>query len=116
MVPLGQKGGIMLNSICRIGLTVVLFGSLLAPHVLAGGKSRPVQDDAKLFGAKALDEANAIIATIKDKHGKDLIIETKEKGAPDLESSAKQAAARAEFLASKSGLDGVYIIITKDPK
>lgn len=106
----------MLHSPRRIGLTIVLLGLLLAPFALAGEKSRPVQDEAKLFSEKALDEANAIIAKIKDKHGKDLVIETKEKGAPDLETSAKQAAARAEQLASKSGFDGVYIIITKDPK
>lgn len=106
----------MLPSTCRIGLTVVILAALLASHALAGNKSRPVQDDAKLFGAKALDEANALIAKIKDKHGKDLVIETKEKGAANLESAEKQAAARAEQLATKSGLDGVYIIITKDPK
>jgi hypothetical protein len=106
----------MLHPAYRIGLTVVLIGLLLSHGASAGDKARPVQDDAKLFSEKALEEANAIIAKIKDKTGKDLVIETKEKGAADLESAGKLAVDRAEVLASKSGLDGVYIIITKQPR
>jgi uncharacterized membrane protein YgcG len=108
----------MLNSTKKMGLlvAVVLLGAFLNSRSPAEGVVRSVQDDAKLFDEKSLGEANAIIAKIKDKHGKDLVIETKEKGAADLKTAEKQAAAHADMLATKSALDGVYIIITKNPK
>jgi hypothetical protein len=95
---------------------VVLLVLALSSEAPAGGKARPVQDDAKLFAEKALKEANGVIIKIKDKYGKDVVIETKIKGERDLKSAEKQAVARAEMLATKSGLDGVYILITTDPK
>ena len=106
----------MLHPEYRISLTVVLFGLSLSPGATAQDKSRPVQDDAKFFSDRAIMEANAIIAKIKEKTGKDLVIETKVKGAADLELAGKLAAERADLLASKWGLDGVYIIITKAPR
>ena len=37
---------------------------------------RTVQDDAGYFSKKAIDEANAVVARIKNVHGKGLLIET----------------------------------------
>lgn len=105
----------MLLSICRFTLGFLVLTALATTQVSAQGKPRLVVDEAKLFGAKAIDETNAIIAQLKSKYGKDLVIDTKQKGAPDLETSARQAAEYAELLA-KSGQDGVYIIITTNPK
>ncbi|MBI1829874.1 MAG: TPM domain-containing protein [Planctomycetes bacterium] len=102
---------------CTLAVALVMFALAFAPAAaLAQDGPRKVQDDAKLFGDKAIGEANAIIAKIKDKLGSDLVIETKEKGAPDLETAGKLAIDRAGLLASESKLDGVYIIITKEPR
>src|SRR5437763_1877354 len=106
----------MLHPACRLGLTVVIMGWLFVPGATAQNKPLLVQDDAKLFSEKAIDEANTIIAKIKDKSGRDLVIETKEKGPADLETAGKVPVERAALLASKSGLDGVYLLITKEPR
>jgi hypothetical protein len=103
----------MLHPTHKIGLAVILGGLLLLPNAMWGqkGKPREIQDEAKLFGEKAIENANAIIAKIKEKHQKDLWIETVEKG-PEKAVAAKWAEKRA----STAGIDGVYIVITTQPR
>jgi hypothetical protein len=103
----------MLHPACKIGLTVVACGLLLLPNAMWGQKERPrqVQDEAKLFSEKAIEEANSIIAKIKETHRKDLWIETVEKG-PEKAAAAKWAENRF----NSAGGDGVYVLITTEPK
>ena len=103
----------MLHPTHKIGLAVILCGLLLFPNAMWGqkGKPREIQDEAKLFGGKAIEDANSIIAKIKEKHQKDLWIETVEKG-PEKAAAAKWAEKRA----STAGIDGVYIVITTEPR
>ena len=97
---------------CKIGLAVVLCGlSLPAATWGLDEKPRQVKDEAKLFSATAIDEANAIIAKVRDKHRKDLMIETMEKG-PVAKEAGKWAANRAV----DQRVDGIYVVITKEPR
>jgi hypothetical protein len=103
----------MLHPTHKIALAVILFGLLLLPNAMWGQKepARSVKDEAKLFSEKGIEKANSVIAKIKDKHHKDLWIETLEK-LPDNEKPAKWAQKRVE----DAGMDGVYIVITTKPK
>jgi hypothetical protein len=96
----------------KIGVAVVLCG-LFVPTWASGQEDKPrqVKDEAKLFGAKAIEEANGIIAKIRDKHKKDLMIETMDKGP-----FAKEAPKWANNRALEQGIHGVYIVITKEPR
>jgi hypothetical protein len=103
----------MLHPASKIGLTVVAFGLLFLPNAMWGQKERVLQvrDEAKLFSEKAIEEANAIVAKIKEKHLKDLLIETMGEGP-----AAKEAAKWASERAKNAKVDGVYIVITKKPR
>lgn len=106
----------MVHPACKIGFAVVVCGLLLTPNAMWGQKEgkdlpRQVRDEAKLFSEKATEDANAVIAKIKEKHRKDFLIETMEK-LPEDEKPAKWAQKRAE----DAGIDGVYIVITTQPK
>ena len=102
----------MLHSLCRIGLTAALFGLLFVPSVaLAQDKRvRHVQDDANLFSKEAIGQANAVVAKIKEKHKKDLFIETVAEG-PEKDFPGW---ARSRF--NNAAVDGVYVVLTKKPK
>jgi len=96
----------------KIGLAFVLCGlSLRAATWGQDEKPRQVKDEAKLFSATAIDEANAIIAKVRDKHRKDLMIETMEKG-PVAKEAGKWAANRAV----DQRVAGIYVVITKEPR
>jgi uncharacterized membrane protein YgcG len=103
----------MLHPTHKIALVVIACGLLLFPNEMWGqkGKPREVQDEAKLFSEKAIEETNAIIAKIKEKVKKDLVVETVEKG-PDRAAAAKWAAERF----ADTGAEGVYIVIATNPK
>jgi uncharacterized protein len=101
----------MLQSLYRAGLFAVLFGLLFTPFAWGQTtRAHKVDDDAKLFSQGAVDAANSVIAQIKEKHHKDLVIETRTDGPKD--EPAKWAAKRADTL----GVDGVYIMISTNPK
>jgi uncharacterized membrane protein YgcG len=70
-----------------------------------------VKDDAKLFSADAIKQANEVVGSIKRKHRLDFFVETLEEG-KDASESAKWANERAE----KAGVDGIYLMITTMPK
>src|ERR1700722_18332560 len=91
----------------------VLLGLALLPSMfLAQEKDavRGVRDEAKLFQQDALDEANSIIAEIRQKHHKDLFVETLTEG------PAKNQSAWAVERFNTLGVNGVYIVITTKPK
>src|SRR4051812_45738198 len=98
----------MLHSIYRIGLTVVFCGLLLLPGASWGQKKEGaagVRDEADLFGKDALNQANEIIARIKEKHQKDLRVDTVLQAPED----AKAFDAWVLDRAKNAGIDGVYI-------
>src|ERR1019366_3999547 len=113
--PNNHKQGdrVMLQSAYKLALAAALFGLLLAPGTSWGQAQRPrkVHDEAGFFSKEAINDANADIAKIKERHHKDLWIETVEKG-PDKKSADRWAQKRAH----ENGVDGVYIVISKDPK
>jgi hypothetical protein len=103
----------MLHPTHKFGLAVILVGLLLVPNSMWGqkGPKPAIKDEAQLFSEKAIEEASLTIAKIKEKHQKDLGIETLDKGPPTKE-ALKWAQGRAKSL----GLDGIYIVITKEPR
>src|SRR5262245_49847969 len=103
----------MLSTLGRIGLMAALMGLAFVPSVaLAQDKRvRHVEDNAKLFSKDAVENANKIIAKIKDKHKKDLLIETVADG-PEKEKLAGWAKDRF----NNAGVDGVYVVLVKKPK
>src|SRR6266542_5111605 len=104
----------MLHSLGRIGLTAVLFGLLFVPSVSLAQKDvrpRHVHDEAKLFSKEAITQANLTIEKIKKAHKKDLFIETVEKGPEDKD--ARNNWAKTRF--NDYGIDGIYIVVGKDP-
>lgn len=102
----------MLNSLCRVGLIAVLFGLLFVPNAaLAQDKRvRHVQDDAKLFKKDQIEQADKLIARIKEVHKKDLFIETVAEG-PEKDFNGW---ARERF--NNAAVDGVYVVLVKKPK
>jgi hypothetical protein len=103
----------MLQTLYRVGLFAALFGLMFVPGDVWGQKGRPrlVHDEAKLFSKEAIEQANKTIVKIKEKHGKDLFIETIESGEKDKDARAKWTKARFNDF----GIDGIYIVISKDP-
>ncbi|MBI3823158.1 MAG: hypothetical protein HY289_10830 [Planctomycetes bacterium] len=103
----------MLHAASKAGLIVVVavLALVLGSHAGQKDRPRPVSDELKLFSAKAIEDANAVIAKIKEKHRKDLLIETVQKGVP-----AKEARQWAIERAKSAGVDGIYIVITLKPK
>jgi uncharacterized protein len=101
----------MLHSLFRSGLVLACLGLFLVPGTTWAQKDRPrkVSDEAKLFSADAIKEANGVIADIKKKHHKDLMIETRESVEGD---PAKWVRKQADEI----GIDGVLILITTKPK
>jgi hypothetical protein len=95
-----------------LGLILAGWLSATAP-ALAQGKNDPprtVNDEAGLFSKGAIRDANREIADIKNTYKKDLLIETREKGPPqdEYEAWAKEQAKRYR-------VEGVFIVITKEP-
>jgi uncharacterized protein len=83
-----------------------------------------VKDDAHFFSAGAVDKADQVIQEIKDRYHKDLLIETV-KTAPDERADKVKHMDRSErerFFADwarerarREGINGVYVLICKDP-
>src|SRR5271168_1017592 len=103
----------MLHSLFRAGLAMCLFGLLLVPGAASAQdrRVRHVQDDAHLFGKEAIEQANAVVTNIHDRHHKDLFIESVEKGPEEKKERAEWA--RARFNNDK--IDGVYVVFSKTP-
>jgi hypothetical protein len=101
----------MLHSLYRAGLFAALFGLLLVPGTAWAQRTRQVHDEAKLFSKDTIEQVNRTIAKIKEKHKKDLYIETLVKGPDKTEATPNWTKARF----NDSGIDGIYIVISKDP-
>src|SRR5262249_33824977 len=87
---------------------------------LAGAAPPEVKDDAGFFSAAAVSEANAGIRAIKQAYKKDLHIETFRALPANLAEQFKKDKSKA-FLgwaqgqAAKNKIDGVYVLVTKEP-
>ena len=103
-------------------LQPILFPLLLAGALLAGtspapaqkvpaGPPRTVHDDADLFSASAVKQANQEIARIKERHRKDILVETVKQGPKEGDYNEW---ARERF--RERAVDGVYIVLTEKPK
>ncbi len=100
----------MFQTFSKLGLAAALCGLMLVPSVTwaQGVIAKKVHDEAGIFSKDTVARANKVIANIKEKHKKDLFIETIEKDkAPPKEERAKWAKQRFEDFA----IDGVYVVI-----
>jgi len=105
---------------------------LLAPLLLltaatpARAASNGIRDDAHFFSAGAISQAQQTIDQIERKHGKDLLVETlptvpEEKKAQLEQAGNDQRAKESVFSqwansrARSQGVNGIYLLITKDP-
>jgi uncharacterized protein len=110
----------------RTWLGLAALGLLLAPVPARAALTAEVRDDAKLFKAEAVKEADTIIRAIKRDHNLDLLIETY----PDIPADKKAAydkvkgdeEKRKEFFVEwglerfkTAEVNGIYILITKEP-
>lgn len=102
-------------------LPAVAAGWLMAAAPATAALVAEVRDDGNFFKPDAVRKANEIIKQIKDRHGKDLVIETyKEipqdrKGDYRDESKAKFFDEWAQSRARSLEVNGVYVLICKDP-
>src|SRR5687767_10490012 len=101
----------MWHTACKWSLAAALFGLLLVPGAALSQRAKQVQDESGLLSPSAISQANKLIATIKERHRKDLFIETVQKGV-DKEKASQWA--RDRF--NSSGIDGVYVVISNNPK
>jgi uncharacterized membrane protein YgcG len=104
-----------------------IFLALLAAPLLvlasspALAASGGVHDDAHFFSADAITQANQIIQQINQKHHKDLLIQTFPDIPQDLQAKFQQLGKQRFFegwtnqQAKAQGVDGIYILITRDP-
>jgi uncharacterized membrane protein YgcG len=94
---------------------------LLAAGTLASAASNGVRDEVHFFSPAAIDQANQIIQQIDEKRGKDLLIETVPQISPDMKSQFDQQGKNQFFeqwartRAQSQGVNGVYVLICKDP-
>src|SRR4051812_37341679 len=84
-----------------------------------------VRDDAQLFRPQTLAEANKVIARIEREHGKRVLVETypslcrlRGEGQDLAKKDVRDAVFKqwAEDRCRAENLDGVYVLICKDPK
>ena len=84
---------------------------------LAQKKTDPahtVQDDAAFFSPEAKDRANQTIRQIKQQFNKDFFVETQPK-APESAQDAASFAKWAEGRAKNQNVNGVHVVLTKEP-
>src|SRR4051812_5969625 len=107
----------MLRRLQRLSLPLLLVGWLVAGATPASaqkvpdGPPRTVHDDADFFSESAVKQANKDIARIKERHHKDVLIETVKQGPKD-----ENYDAWARERARERGVDGLYIVLTEKPK
>jgi hypothetical protein len=81
----------------------------------------PIKDDGKFFSAEVADKANKKIKEVYDSSKKDLVIETYA-AFPDAKKLPEEANKKAEAItawsksrAKELGVNGVYVLICKEP-
>jgi uncharacterized protein len=94
---------------------------LVALVLCAASAMAQVRDQAGFFSPGAVEQANKSIGELKQQHKKDLLIETLP-AVPDEQKDAFAAKGKERFFsdysaqrAKASGIDGIYILISKDP-
>jgi uncharacterized membrane protein YgcG len=110
----------------RARLTVALSAWLLAAAPALAALTAEVRDTGGMFKPETIKEANAIIRAIKHDHGQDLLVESYPGIPADKKAEYEKVKdnkekrkhffaewARARFRAAE--VNGVYILITKDP-
>jgi uncharacterized membrane protein YgcG len=107
--------------------THVLIPALLLAWLLPAGPARavfppPIKDDGKFFKPETLEKANKKIREIYEKYRKDVIVETLPSLTADQEKKMKDEGRQkffAKFALDRSkelGLNGVYIVFSKNPQ
>jgi uncharacterized membrane protein YgcG len=96
-------------------------GWLVVVHQARAIYPPPVKDGGKFFSAKALEKANAKIKDLYKKYTKDVVVETLDALSADEAKKAKEDKEKFwENYARKRiddlGVNGVYIVISKDPR
>jgi len=98
----------------QLGVLALLCGFCLPPVTISAQEKTPpatIRDEANLFSKEAIERAQSLIAEIGQRHRKELRIDTLDKG-PEAKEMKAWAAQRFRDLR----VDGVYIVITKDPR
>jgi uncharacterized membrane protein YgcG len=97
-----------------LAAVVALIVLLQAPPVRA-----EIRDGAKFFSADAVRQGDQLIREIRQRHNKDVVIET----VPSLPGVPAEAAARQEFYEQEvakrgraAGVNGVYVLASKEPR
>jgi uncharacterized protein len=104
----------------------VLVPAVLAGWLAAAGSAAavfppPVKDDGKFFSAEALEKANKKIRQIYTDFGCDVVVETFPAVPADMEAKYKELPRDKFFLgwaekrAKELGVQGVYVLVCKDP-
>ena len=100
----------------RIGVAAAIVLALLVTPLPAD-----VHDDAGRFGPEAVKKANALAAEMREKVGKDFVVETFAEIPAD-KKAAYEPAKKAAFFKTWAGerakarkVNGIYILICKDP-
>lgn len=105
-------------------LLTVLVACLLVTGAAAAIEKPEVRDEEGFFQPETVEKANAIIRTLKQDFGKDLVVETfksvPEHSVKEVKSMTSRRMARffqewAEERASMLGVDGVFILLCKQP-
>jgi len=111
----------MVSHPCRPVLPALLFVWLGLAGPARAVFPPPVKDDAKLFSPETLEKANKKIRALYGESRKDVVIETYLTIPADLEKKYKELG-KAKFFAEWAaqrvndlGVNGVYILICKDP-
>src|SRR6476469_4105208 len=112
--------GKFFNSVLTAGLLV----GLLVLDGRAQAAVAEVRDEGHFFSADAVSKANDIIKEIKQKYKKDLVIETVRQ-VPDNkkdEANSSDAKVKGHFFANwaverakMEGVNGIYVLITREP-
>jgi uncharacterized membrane protein YgcG len=94
---------------------------LLSVGAVSDRASNGVRDDAHFFSADAIDQAGKVVAQIKQKHQRDLLVETFASIPTDLQDKFETQGKQKFFeewsqqRARQQGVQGVYVLICKDP-
>lgn len=106
---------------CRVLVPAVLAGWLAAAGVASAVFPPPVKDEGKFFSAEGLEKANKKIRQIYADFGCDVVVETFPAVPADMEAKYKELGKDKFFLewaerrAKELGVNGVYVLICKNP-
>jgi hypothetical protein len=91
----------------------------------AKGPRPPIRDKAKLFSAAAVERANRLLGEVREKYDIDLYLDTFKELPGAYAEQFRQLKTRekarffrdtAQKLADEEGVDGLYVLVTTDPR